>query len=606
MLDDNHSSSHDIDPDATTGEYPVLVEAPPSTANGSVATVAANGLGVTPAPRELLALGADSERVTTSLAHLDNEIAHLHHRWLQIDGQFRAKSALEENLRREILVQGTRADELASRLEQRDTTIKTLEEALTGQRSQIATLTADAGQRKTELQQTLAALAAGVAENAELKTALAAAQRDIGRLNDSLARQQAAQAELAERGNAMLDEKAQLNLKIQELETYIDGRSADWAGLNAQLSDYRGTLLRLEKTLAAKQTSIDSGEEERRGLERRIADLERQNAELTGRRNEREAAYAGVQGKLAEQIQVNEHLRAEAAKHAGGETRLLAQTEEDQKTIVTLRTSLAERDDTLAAMQAELAAKSTSAAEATTTADALAKRVTDLEHAANQSAQQLTEMLTALRTRDAHATTLQQQIDSQRSDLAQSRTLSEQQAQQVNALTDELHAKQTALDLLQRNIQRIETLGTAIANLEQRMGTAAALPAATAGERAPADAGGELLPSETFLGKAANGSRQSGRALVGSVSGVNVVFPLAKSEVTIGRGKMTDIRIPSHFISRVHARISTRGIATTIEDLGSKNGIFVNSRRIKRCVLRDGDIVSLASEFELRFVDAAD
>jgi len=602
MLDHNHSSNQDVDPDAVTGEYPVLVEALSSTATGPVATVETSELSVIRAPRELVALGADSERVTTSLVHLDNEIARLHHRWQKIDGQFRAKSALEERLQREIRAQETKANELTSRLEQGDATIKTLEEAITGQHTQIATLTADAAQRKTELQQTLAALAAGGAENAELKTALAKAQSDIGRLNGSLAQQKAAQAELTARGNAMLDEKGQLNLKIQELETYIDGRSADWAGLNAQVSGYKSTLLRLEKSLATKQTSIDSGEQERHGLKRQIADLERQSAELAGRRNEREAAYADVQEKLAEQIQVNEQLRAEAAKHAGGETRLLAQTEGDQKVIATLRTSLADRDNTLAAIQAELAAKSASATEATTTADALAKRVTDLEHAANQSAQQLTEMLTVLRTRDAHAATLQQQIESQQSDLAHSRAFGERQTHLVSTLTDELHAKQTALDLLQRNIHRIETLGAAIADLEQRVDAEAGLPVAPAGDPAPA---GELLRIESLLGSMANGGPQSCPRLVGTVGGTNVVFPLAKSEMTIGRGKMTDIRIQSHFISRVHARISARGIATTIEDIGSKNGIFVNSRRIKRCVLRDGDIVSLASEFELRFVDAA-
>ena len=72
-----------------------------------------------------------------------------------------------------------------------------------------------------------------------------------------------------------------------------------------------------------------------------------------------------------------------------------------------------------------------------------------------------------------------------------------------------------------------------------------------------------------------------------------------------GRGKASDIRLSSHFISRLHAKIVTRGIATTIEDIGSKNGIFVNANRVKRCVLHDGDVVSLASELELKFVDAA-
>ena len=71
----------------------------------------------------------------------------------------------------------------------------------------------------------------------------------------------------------------------------------------------------------------------------------------------------------------------------------------------------------------------------------------------------------------------------------------------------------------------------------------------------------------------------------------------------IGRGHSSDIRIASHFVSRVHAKISTNGVATVIEDAGSKNGLLVNSERVLRRVLRHGDVVSLGDEFNMRFVD---
>ena len=74
--------------------------------------------------------------------------------------------------------------------------------------------------------------------------------------------------------------------------------------------------------------------------------------------------------------------------------------------------------------------------------------------------------------------------------------------------------------------------------------------------------------------------------------------------MTIGRGHESDIRIASHFVSRVHAKISTKGAATIIEDAGSKNGILVNSERVKRRVLHHGDIVSIGGELNLKFVDA--
>src|SRR5690606_22861762 len=94
------------------------------------------------------------------------------------------------------------------------------------------------------------------------------------------------------------------------------------------------------------------------------------------------------------------------------------------------------------------------------------------------------------------------------------------------------------------------------------------------------------------------------RKLVAYVSGESIDYPLTKTEMTIGRGKHTDIRIASHFISRIHATIKTQGKATVIEDAGSKNGILVNSARVERCELRDGDVVSLGGELDLRFVDA--
>ncbi len=94
------------------------------------------------------------------------------------------------------------------------------------------------------------------------------------------------------------------------------------------------------------------------------------------------------------------------------------------------------------------------------------------------------------------------------------------------------------------------------------------------------------------------------RKLVVSIGGEAIDYPLVKSRMTIGRSRGADIRIASHFVSRVHARISTSGEATIIEDAGSKNGLLVNSEPIRRRVLRDGDIVSLGGELNLRFVDA--
>src|SRR5690606_15784914 len=80
-------------------------------------------------------------------------------------------------------------------------------------------------------------------------------------------------------------------------------------------------------------------------------------------------------------------------------------------------------------------------------------------------------------------------------------------------------------------------------------------------------------------------------------------YPVSKANVTIGRSARNDICIRREFVSRLHARLITRGIGTMIEDAGSKNGILVNSEPVGRRLLADGDIVSIGGKLELRFVE---
>lgn len=77
-------------------------------------------------------------------------------------------------------------------------------------------------------------------------------------------------------------------------------------------------------------------------------------------------------------------------------------------------------------------------------------------------------------------------------------------------------------------------------------------------------------------------------------------YPLSKNEITIGRSKDNDITIRDHCVSRVHARVILEGRHVLIEDMGSKNGISVNSERKQRHELKHGDRFSVGGkEFKL-------
>lgn len=71
--------------------------------------------------------------------------------------------------------------------------------------------------------------------------------------------------------------------------------------------------------------------------------------------------------------------------------------------------------------------------------------------------------------------------------------------------------------------------------------------------------------------------------------------------VVVGRSQSSDIVINEPFVSSTHARFTLQGPALVLEDLNSTNGTLVNNRRITRCPLRNGDLLTFGlSTFEFR------
>ncbi len=76
-------------------------------------------------------------------------------------------------------------------------------------------------------------------------------------------------------------------------------------------------------------------------------------------------------------------------------------------------------------------------------------------------------------------------------------------------------------------------------------------------------------------------------------------FSLSSGITVIGRRHDCDLRIPLMSVSRRHCQLNRDEGVLKIRDLGSRNGTYVNGKRIDEAVIRAGDYIEVGP---LKFV----
>jgi general secretion pathway protein A len=107
---------------------------------------------------------------------------------------------------------------------------------------------------------------------------------------------------------------------------------------------------------------------------------------------------------------------------------------------------------------------------------------------------------------------------------------------------------------------------------------------------------------ETMQPPHAEAAHTVARILLASEGKTVMERELKPGRMVIGRTPDNDLQIDSKFISRHHCQIVTQADSCLIEDLNSTNGIYVQSRRVRRYNLNDGDVVQVG-QHEIMYID---
>lgn len=409
------------------------------------------------------------------------------------------------------------------------------------------------------------------AERLEQEAATGSAELQLLRETTEAARGEAATLRLELEARPALDpalpDTQQLREDHAALAAYIAGRRTWWDGLQADNTRLAARVAALEHELGANAKRLTSAEAL---AERESARAVALRAELVGyarRVDTLERERRGVDTAAATREPKPEPLQAQAAS-----------------------------SPVAAAASATVATADVSPPQAppvlTDAVDSVAPAVealAQLEGEVEYKRQQVTAQLVELRNREQRLQALTNELEHARRELATLRAELEESRVNAARLERAVIDKDRALET------RDARIATLHEELKQRPGAVVT--------RVATDA---LPPSEgtappRVIAREADG--MAAPALLCLTGDAPKRFPLTLSTITIGRGPHCDLQIVTHFVSREHARLTLHGSSAFIEDLGSRNGVFVNSVRVDRHPLQQGDLLTIG-ETQFRFVES--
>lgn len=372
------------------------------------------------------------------------------------------------------------------------------------------------------------------------------------------------------------EELAFLRRRIQLLEATLEDKDEEIASLAERLKATRDAVERRDQTETRLRAELAEAAAERRQLEARLAEAEALATQYASRVAELTSRVRTLEQEAAERDKVFADLEAE---------------------LVAREARLVERERALAEAEAAAgAASSAIVAGADGVPYGTDRHVSDDEStfaaALAASREEAAALAAYIECRRAHWLALEAQLEEYRVRVRELEQELEQRAERERREAERADAEGRRAEALKAEIARMRERsepGPSTVEPEQSAGDAPTTRLHTP----------EPKPASTGDGAAAP-LHFTPAALVCLTSDPPRTYPIGSNPLVIGRGPDCDVRIATPFVSREHARIVREQSSIVIEDLGSRNGVYVNAVRVHRGTLQDGDLVTIG-ETQFRF-----
>ena len=437
-------------------------------------------------------------------------------------------------------------------------------------------------------------------EDDEHSASIAELQEDLKRRSETI--------------NGLQFDIEQLRARWTGLETEIKAREEQTANLHSELDEARSKLAGKEKQLRKRDQSIKSLKAEIRdrndAYEELRSSMAAQGEELSALQQELEEKN-GADTAAAERL-----LERQSGQIAGAEARireLQTQLERSERYADSMRQQL--QDETEVSSEAEKTREflefsvdkaQSQREELQTLLDEQQSNNADLAAQLDEIHAAHAEELRVLRFElgDAQETVAQHELIAEQlaSDLVDTRSYRDELEKMLNKAEEK---NQSRIEELEKENQKLlKDAADHEEKLETKSEAINCLLAELSKKTQQIESIGEIEEviheiddrmSERIDDRSGAGQERVTRLLIGNIEGQELRFPLFKDRLTIGRTEQNDIQLKASYVSRRHAVVVTEGDTARVIDWGSKNGVFVNSKRVTEHFLQNGDTVTIGT-----------